>query len=351
MRPEDPQVLGGNTDLEVVGESHYQDNLRRITGPGRVRIAVTAVLIPETENLYDPNAISVWATELPVGYLSREDAVTYRSGLIALTARYGRPIGLQGVAVGEEMIGVFLRHDPRDFGIEVQPLPNPHKGSIRTGLSEALATDDADDSYDLRWLATVPFDPAAAIARLRELLVEERDPLDRHFMFHELEAALYRARNALPDALRDFDDVCAAHDREMETLRQAFLAKWNVVPWLQTYRQMCVRKQKQGDWTGALWWAERGLAVYGEMAARPDAVADLEARAEAARVQLARPSEVARTARAARTSGPAAQVMIETLTCASCLESFDRPRTRGRKPTQCPKCRHRDGAEAPADTT
>ncbi|HEY6202929.1 MAG TPA: hypothetical protein VI056_07780 [Candidatus Limnocylindria bacterium] len=333
-----PHVLGGSDDLEVVGESFYQENLRRITGPGKVRVAVTAVLVAETDNHYDPNAISVWISQLAVGHLGRDDARRYRPGLLALMERYSAPIALRGVAVGEQAIGVFLRHDPRDFGILLQPTPIPHSGTIRTGLSEAIATDEADDSYDLSWLETLPYETAARIARLRDLLAGEHDPLDRHFMFSELEAAIYRVRNAMPDVLAEFDAVCRDHDSEMDTLRPAFLKKWGAVPWLPTYRQMCIRKQKQGDWTTALWWAERGLAVYANEAARPEAVRDLITRAESCRVQIrgSLPKE-----HDPRPSSPPAVglVVVETLSCRSCGESFDRVRSRGRKPLVCPGCR------------
>src|SRR5207249_834797 len=131
-------------------------------------------------------------------------------------------------------------HDPADFGVDRAQPPWPHAGRLRTGLSDALTTDAADDSYDLGWIESLPLDSSARVIRLRELLVNERDPLDRHFMFHELEAALYKARNVIPSALSDFDQTCREHDGEMTGLRRAFIAKWGVVPVLTTYRQMCV---------------------------------------------------------------------------------------------------------------
>ena len=75
----------GRFDLDVVGESHYQDSLWRLVGgrrrpEERVRIDVYAVLTAETDNLYDANAVSVWVQDLKVGYLSRGDAERYRPG-------------------------------------------------------------------------------------------------------------------------------------------------------------------------------------------------------------------------------------------------------------------------------
>ena len=48
---------------------------------------------------------------------------------------------------------------------------------------------------------------------------------------------------------------------------------------LDTYRQMAIRQQKQYDYGRVLWWAERGIALYGDDAARPEVVDDLRKRA------------------------------------------------------------------------
>jgi hypothetical protein len=61
----------------------------------------------------------------------------------------------------------------------------------------------------------------------------------------------------------------------MATMRAAFMGKWGRVPRLDLYQQMAIRQSKAHDWNAALWWSERGLAVYGEDAARKAAVEDL----------------------------------------------------------------------------
>jgi hypothetical protein len=121
-------LLEGNQELEVVGESYYQENLRRLVGPRRheerVYYDTQAVLVPEDDNPYDANAVSVWVQGLKVGHLSRANARHYRPGLIKLQERYGHPIALNGVIVGSGMrqdgpgrLGIFLRHNPADFGL------------------------------------------------------------------------------------------------------------------------------------------------------------------------------------------------------------------------------------------
>ncbi len=63
--------------LDVVGESHYQDNLRRVCGrptaQGEDRW-VSATLKPEPHNPHDPNAVVILIGNRPVGYLARDDA-------------------------------------------------------------------------------------------------------------------------------------------------------------------------------------------------------------------------------------------------------------------------------------
>ncbi len=68
----------------MVGEAQYQGNLERICGPRKEEgenFVVDAVLLPEDANPYDVNAICVWISGLPVGYLSRANAVAYRREL------------------------------------------------------------------------------------------------------------------------------------------------------------------------------------------------------------------------------------------------------------------------------
>lgn len=290
-------LVDGPERLEVVGESFHQDNLWRLAGarPGDEYVVrdICAVLVAEDDNPYDRDAVAVWIGGLMVGHLSREDARRYRPGLLALQRAQGKPIALAGVIAGggirdggPGMLGVFLRFDPEAFGIRGRPLPPPPQSRMRTALSDALATDAADDSYDLAWMSDLPADVARAIPWLRELLAREESILARHFMYAELEGMLYRSRNAFSSALSEYDEVCRRHDAEMDGIRQACLDKWGTVPVVETYRQMAIRQQKAHDFEQALWWAERGIALYGDDCARPEAVADLRRRAAGYRAKL-----------------------------------------------------------------
>ncbi len=71
----------GSFQQEVVGESRYFREIRNLFGsrydPAGVELFFTAQLVPEPDNRYDPNAVSVRINGLTVGYLPREDAARY----------------------------------------------------------------------------------------------------------------------------------------------------------------------------------------------------------------------------------------------------------------------------------
>jgi hypothetical protein len=348
-----PGVLGatvfpGDETLEVVGESRHQDDLWRIVGGFRsdhVRHPCHALLIPEPDNPVDPNAIRVLVEGRQVGYLAREDASLYLPGLnrLATSCETGHVAleahivggGPRGDGIG--FLGVFLDHNPADFGIA------PHHttgGTRRTGLSQAIATDLDDDTYDLSWLDSIRDDDELAIEQLRRLLVDEQDPIDRHYMFCALEERLYRCRDRRDSALTEFDAVCIEHHREMPVLRPALVKKFGAVPVIEMYRQAAIRFQKAKQWEPVREWAQRGLELYGDEAARPEAVEDLHKRVAHATSKSEATSEPkARMPHAVEVTTPLRAGSVETRVCASCGESFERLVTRGRKPKLCPTCR------------
>jgi hypothetical protein len=343
------QLCVGRVDLDVVGEANYQDNLWHVVGgrrgaADRVRMEVAAVLVAEADNPYDPNAVSVWVQGLKMGYLSRDDARRYRPGLLALEDKYGEPIALAGAIVGGGIrddgpgrLGLFLNHDPADFGLRAPPPPPPSGSRMSrmwSGLSDAVATDETDDTYDLSWMNDLPADDLRAVKMLRQLLERESDILDRHFMYTHLEALLYQSRDVFSSALEEYDQTCRHHDAEMDGIRAAFAAKWGEVPVLETYRQMAIRQQKAKNYEQALWWAERGLVLYAGDCARTEAVQDLQQRAASYRAKLHPQPRPPRS----KLQRPE-QSEVEVLTCADCGRDFQRARVPGRKPLHCPACR------------
>lgn len=293
-------IFEGRDDLDVVGESFYQNNLWELVGGrtrGRVRKDSVAVLVAEHDNRYDANAVSVWIEGCKVGHLGRADAEQLRPGLLALQRRHNRAVALAGAIVGggadegrAGTLGVFLRYDPIDFGLSSER-PSPEatagpNGNVRTGLSNAVSTDTADDGYDLSWLHTLPTDPSKRIVALRRLLEDETAPISRHYVFTELESTLYKFRDTFPGVLTEYDAVCRSHDSEMDVIQPALLDKFGVVPLLDTYRQAAIRHQKAEDLSQALWWAERGIALYGDRPANQEMVDDLRKRASSYRRKL-----------------------------------------------------------------
>jgi hypothetical protein len=104
---------GQGWTFEVVGESHYQGTLERVYrnqgGKGH-SLEVSAQLMPEPDNQYDPNAIRVTLEGDTVAYLTREKAAEYHDA-----------IGLQsGVCSGKIVGGFMLENDVRaNYGIKL----------------------------------------------------------------------------------------------------------------------------------------------------------------------------------------------------------------------------------------
>ena len=72
----------GEYSFKIVGESYRQDDLAQLAG-GRtedgVHLETLAELAPEASNPHDANAVAVTIGGRQVGYLSRSDAVQYRT--------------------------------------------------------------------------------------------------------------------------------------------------------------------------------------------------------------------------------------------------------------------------------
>lgn len=290
-------TFGGSADLEVVGESFYQEALRKIVGPtnDRVRVPVAATLLPEVDNQYDANAISVWVSGFKVGHLSRVDAAMFRPGLLELQRKVGAAIALPGNIVGggdgRPSYGVFLNYSPAAFGLEVSGASHQSTGvevqpRMRTGLSNAVRDDPDDDSYDLDWQSRMPQDRLEAITFLRHELSSEQAAISRHFIYAHLEELLYAAREDFASALDEYDAVCDAHHAEMPILRSALIQKFGGLPLIEMYKQAAVRHQKAHDFGGALRWADAGLLFYGTQALRQEFVDDLTRRADSYRQKL-----------------------------------------------------------------
>jgi hypothetical protein len=89
----------GRYSWEVVGESHYQDNLERLAGPKTsdgVEHYCTALIRHEPGNEHDENACEVQIESMTVGYLPRANAAK----LVKLVGKSGFTFAAQAVIRG-----------------------------------------------------------------------------------------------------------------------------------------------------------------------------------------------------------------------------------------------------------
>jgi hypothetical protein len=108
----------GDVRVDVVGESNYQDAIRKACGWKKgtdTHFDCMAELVPEPTNPFDPNAIMVRIDGACVGYLSRGDATKFGPAIRAAINRQGsgscRAV-IAGRALGEtDNLGVFLHVD------------------------------------------------------------------------------------------------------------------------------------------------------------------------------------------------------------------------------------------------
>ncbi len=266
----------------VRGELAHQDALVALAGPPRrlgYLIPVEVTFERDLTNARNPWSWSASVDETVVGVLDAEIASLITPDLArAVTEKFTVAGVVRGGSTRTPTLGVHvwlgraITPTPRlDLGprLEVHWPPFDHEGeeTVRTGLSSMSAWADVD----LR-------NPIAAIHRARDMLSTSIDHLDRHFAFVVLEEALYQCRDAISGALDDFDETCSMHDFEMDAIRPVLVERFGGVPVLSTYRQMAIRRVKQGDPAAAAWWCRRGLKLYGTEALRRDAVDDLRDR-------------------------------------------------------------------------
>ncbi|MDP8928368.1 MAG: HIRAN domain-containing protein [Actinomycetota bacterium] len=114
-------LLPPGNKREAVGESNYQEALERISG-GRTReganLKVIARLVPDLDNPYDSNAVSVRVAGQVVAYLPRSEAKQVHAKLTKLREGVGCDIACRGLIVGGWKRG-FLGRDQGHFGIKI----------------------------------------------------------------------------------------------------------------------------------------------------------------------------------------------------------------------------------------
>jgi hypothetical protein len=113
-RREPDERASAHRFVPVVGESHYQDALQKLSdlfaGIGREDRNFTVRLVPEPKNAFDPNAVMVTTEDgTTLGYLSKDIARTYQRVLMRQPSVVTCPAQLRGGSPeGTENIGVVL---------------------------------------------------------------------------------------------------------------------------------------------------------------------------------------------------------------------------------------------------
>jgi HIRAN domain len=104
-----PAYKGIYKDLDIVGESFYQAAIRVLwVGPNKT---FAGVLIPESTNSHDKNAVRVEVGGMLVGYLSRETAREYRNYMSAQRCKVPVHMVMGGA---KDTIGVFMGRSSAD---------------------------------------------------------------------------------------------------------------------------------------------------------------------------------------------------------------------------------------------
>jgi HIRAN domain len=91
----DPRPWDGMRRISVVGESNYQDALRRVSGApvtGDWKFECEASLVPEPTNPHDPKAVMVQINGECVGYLSRRNASVFGPRVRAIFEAEGEAV-------------------------------------------------------------------------------------------------------------------------------------------------------------------------------------------------------------------------------------------------------------------
>ena len=118
------------------------------------------------------------------------------------------------------------------------------------------------------WSETLPSDRISAIAKLRKLLDVETDPIERHFMFNELEIVLYKCRDVFESAFIDGADHFTIFWRLILPLSMPVLAAFAIFQFLWTWNDYLIALTMVGANPEALPATVRIASLAGEFGLR-----------------------------------------------------------------------------------
>ncbi len=154
MRP--VEVGHSRFDQEIVGESHYQDVLRRLKDDAFIAVGDTPIvrflLAREADNPHDGDAIAVLTSGgTVVGYFSRDDARRLQPTLLEHEQRE-EVLSCTGKLVGDDVIGVRLNLPHLSDARREQK--RPEQGDQKRPEQSEPAYDNLDVCRDVSNVAT-----------------------------------------------------------------------------------------------------------------------------------------------------------------------------------------------------
>jgi hypothetical protein len=157
--------------VAVVGESHYQDELRALARQQAPDGIFTARLVVEPDNPHDVNAVAVVAESdgSKVGYLSREVATSYHARLARFGASVTCPARLTGV--DGAMLGVVLDFEVVRVALGMERVSIDHGEMDYDAAAEYHRLNNANRSFVKETRPLEGTDMNEAVVRYRRALV------------------------------------------------------------------------------------------------------------------------------------------------------------------------------------
>jgi hypothetical protein len=221
-----PVWLAGRTEVQVAGESFHQAAILSALAKAGPAGSMTAVLIPETANPHDRNAVAVYLDAALAGHLPREVAARVHAVLLAFGAARGGPVACPArVSIYDIGPQVILSLDPGALALPPEAFDAPPE------LAMAI-----------QWLTGRLDRPAPAMAGAdmiarASLSRAERDRAD-------VDADYDRPASALPACEDAFRRIAATLERARDPLVSE--------AWLGVARSVRYQPGRRDDFLGAV---------------------------------------------------------------------------------------------------
>jgi hypothetical protein len=168
-------TTGHHGFVQVVGESHYQDELRTLVARLGSDGIFTARLVPEPNNPHDTKAVAVVIDEQnggKVGYLARQIAQTYQQRLLNHKSTVTCPARLTGT--GFSAVGVVLDFEAVRDALGLPRVSVDQSDMDYEATAEYHRLNGANREFVKETRPLETSDPQQAVAHYREAIVALR---------------------------------------------------------------------------------------------------------------------------------------------------------------------------------